>query len=129
MSSIYDSFASDESSGMAVDGITTGVNFFHTDIEFGAWWDVEIDPTHVKQVVLFNRQDCDPCQRRLSNAVVSLIDATGKVYNHKNVGNTDGVSQIVLNFEDVKKSVLPPKELEEVSHFTLMVSYFHTLFH
>ena len=122
MSSIYDSSTSDESSGMAVDGITTGVNFFQTDIEFGAWWEVELDPVHVKQVVIFNRQDCVSCLPRLSNAVVSLIDITGKEYDHKNVGNTEGVSQIVLNFEDVKKSVLPPKELEDVSCCTLMVS-------
>ena len=38
------------------------------------------------------------------------------------MGDTEGVSQIVLNFEDVKKSVLPPKELEDVSRCTLMVS-------
>jgi hypothetical protein len=118
MSSMYDSFAADESPGMAVDDITSGTNFFHTDIEFGAWWEVDlVDVVHVKQIVLYNRQDCDTCQTRLSNAVVSLIDARGDVYDQKNVGDTTGVAQLVLNFEDVKKSVLPPKELEAPGDF------------
>jgi hypothetical protein len=113
MSSVYDSYAADESPGMAVDGITAGINFFHTDIEFGAWWMVDLEnPIHVKQIVIYNRQDCDNCQGRLSNAVVSLIDSRGVVFDKKNVGDTTGVTQLILNFDDIKKSVLPIKELE-----------------
>ena len=120
MSSIYDSYAADESAGQGVDGLTS--NFFHTDIEYGAWWEVDlVDPVHVKQIVLHNAildqygQDCSVCKKRLSNAVVSLIDSTGDVYDQKNVGDTTGVTELILNFVETKKSVLPPKELEAVS--------------
>lgn len=112
MSSMSGSFSPD----MAVDGITSGANYFQTDIEFGAWWELDLlDIIQVKQIVLYNRQDCTSCQARLSNAFVSLIDSTGTVYDKKNVGDTAGVSQIVLNFNEIKKSVLPPKEFEPVS--------------
>lgn len=116
MSSMYDSSLADESPGQAVDGITSGANYFHTDIEFGAWWQVDLKQVvNVKQIVLYNRQDCDTCQKRLSNAIVSLIDYQGEVFNQKNVGDTTGVTQLVLNFEEIKKSVLPPKETQSVS--------------
>ena len=116
MSSLYNSYAADESPGQGVDGITSGANFFHTDIEYQAWWEVDlVDAVHVKQIVLYNRQDCDNCQQRLSNAIISLIDSHGNVFDQKNVGDTAGVTQLILNFEEIKRSVLPPKELEAVS--------------
>ena len=115
MSSVYNSYAADESPGQGVDGITSGANFFHTDIEFQPWWEVDlVDAVHVKQIILYNRQDCDNCQKRLSNAIVSLIDSYGNLFDQKNVGDTTGVTQLILNFEEIKRSVLPPKELEAV---------------
>jgi hypothetical protein len=103
--------------GDAVDGITTGENMFHTDIEYGAWWEVDLGEAlvNVKQVVIFNRQDCATCQSRLSNAVVSLIDDRGVTFDYKDLGDTTGVSKLNLNFGLRKKSILPSKELEPVS--------------
>lgn len=48
------------------------------------------------------------------SGIVSLIDSTGIVYDKKNVGDTTSVSQVVLNFDEIKRIVLPPKELELV---------------
>ena len=98
-----------------VDGVLSSLNMFHTDHEFGAWFEVDlVDPIHVKQIVLINRQDWPDGWGRLSNADVTLIDTKGEVHDHKNVGDTTGVSEIVLNFNTIMRSILPPKELEPV---------------
>lgn len=119
MSSIYGTAADatyHPNPGEAVDGITTGPNMFMTDIENGAWWEVDLGTAlvNVKQVVVFNRQDCLSCQSRFSNAVVSLIDDRGVAFDYKNVGDTSGVNKLSLNFDPIKKIVLPQYELEPV---------------
>jgi hypothetical protein len=113
MSSVYDlNYHPDPQAG--VDGVIEG-SLFHTGRAENPWW--EVDLTHfrngtstglgylVTKVVIHNRNYyCEYwCQRRLSNANVSLIDASGNVALHQTLGNMAGVSNVTLRFPEEKK--------------------------
>lgn len=98
----------------AIDGIV-GVwpqeNFFHTNDEFGAWWEVDLGGlADVRQVVIYNRDypDDSSIAGRLSNSVLSLINGEGDVYDSRNIDDTTGVNILTFNFSPPSPSPTQP---------------------
>ena len=57
-----------------------------TTSESGAWWEVDLqEDVAVSKVVVYNRQDC--CQKRLTNAIVSLLDDNDNVIGAYQIGD------------------------------------------
>jgi len=77
-----------------IDGNTSGIwghgSITHTGNEAGSWWQVELlGVSTIDTIVLWNRTDCNPCNDRLSNFRVSVLDAEGtEVYGSDHF--TDG---------------------------------------
>lgn len=96
----------------AFDGEVSEENFFHTDVEEGAWWEVDLGAlVNVRRVQIFNRVGSS-VQGRLSNADVQLIDNKGRVFDTKNLGNTDRVSQLNVYFDPTIRSPVPSWEYD-----------------
>ena len=66
------------SASLANDGNTNQSSVSHTDIEFGASWQVALSAaTDVETITIYNRGNC--CGDRLEGAVVETLDAAGNV--------------------------------------------------
>jgi hypothetical protein len=61
-----------------------------SDIEKGPWWEVDLGDglPEVAEIVVYNRNhDCDhQCQARANNAIISLIDSHGQVFDSRDLG-------------------------------------------
>jgi glutaredoxin len=74
------------------------------------WWQVNFEEdVAVQKVIIYNRRDCPDCEKRLSYAAVSLLDANNKtigVYHLPDMNNvlskTILISEFGLN-HDVRK--------------------------
>jgi hypothetical protein len=88
MSSVYDPYYYPYPAD-GVDGVILG-SMFHTDIEANPWWEVDLEEelAEVKEVRLYNRNvDCDAsCQARANGAIISLLDAYGRVFDTRDIG-------------------------------------------
>jgi hypothetical protein len=64
----------------------------------GAWWQVDLgQSTAVKKVVIYNRNDCTGCQRRLSNSNVTLRDANDNVLASYRIGDASLLNEIEID--------------------------------
>ena len=73
----------------AIDGIRSGIfnnsSTTHTDGNSGNFWEVNLpELVNVKEVALFNREDC--CQTRLSNFRITLFNGGSTVLSHEETG-------------------------------------------
>lgn len=85
-------------SSKAIDDITTGTSWTHTQSEANAWWEVDLlDTYNMTSVTIFNRTDC--CGYRLDNADIQFLDAGHNVIHTISQFGTFGISQTFASLD------------------------------